>query len=97
MTTIVKTVIGSGILAIPYSMSKMGYVFGSLVFVVAGVVIQYGTVLLLKAKNLSHHSNYSTIFYVIWKSRIAKSIGSLLIFLNNIGICTPITIKVLLS
>lgn len=61
--TIVKTVIGSGILAIPYTMAKMGYVFGIIVFILAGSVAQYGTVLLLKAKNLSHHSNLSTIFY----------------------------------
>jgi hypothetical protein len=36
VTTIVKTVIGSGILTLPYTMSKMGYVFGAAIFIVAG-------------------------------------------------------------
>lgn len=93
MTTIIKTVIGSGILAIPYSMSKMGYVFGSVVFVLAAMVIQYGSVLLLKAKNMAHHSNFSTIFYAIWKSKIAKGMGSIVIFLSNIGVCKLNLIK----
>lgn len=95
--TIVKTVIGSGILALPYTMAKMGYVFGIIVFILAGTVAQFGSVLLLKAKNLSHHSNLSTIFYEIWKSKIAKSVGSIVIFLNNIGICKLIDMKVLQS
>ena len=63
VTTIIKTVIGAGILTIPYTMSKMGYVLGIIMFLVAGVLAQFGSVMLLKAKNLSHHSNYSTIFY----------------------------------
>ena len=95
--TIVKTVIGSGILAIPYTMAKMGYVFGIIIFILAGSVAQYGSVLLLKAKNLSHHSNLSTIFYEIWRSKIAKSIGSIVIFLNNIGVCKYPMMQVLLN
>lgn len=85
--TVVKTVIGAGILSIPYSINKMGYVLGIVVFLGAGVIAQFTSVLLLKAKNLSRHSNYSTIFYEVWRSKIAKAIGSILIFLNNIGIC----------
>lgn len=87
VTTIVKTVIGSSILAIPYSMSQLGYVFGTMVFLVATIMTHFGTILLLKAKNLSRHSNYSTILYNIWNSRIVKGLGSLFILLNNLGIC----------
>ena len=93
--TIVKTVIGSGILAIPFTMAKMGYVFGIIVFVLAGTVAQFGSILLLKAKNLSRHSNLSTIFYEVWKTKIAKGTGSIVIFLNTIGVCKPSSIKVL--
>lgn len=85
--TVVKTVIGAGILSMPYSIDKMGYVFGIIIFLIAGAVAQFTSLLLLKAKNLSKHSNYSTIFYEVWRSKIAKAIGSILIFLNNIGIC----------
>lgn len=85
----VKTVIGAGILGIPYAMSKLGFVVGIVVFVIAGMLAQFGSVLLLKAKNLSHHSNYSSIFFEVWRSKVAKGIGSAFIFFNNIGICTP--------
>lgn len=94
MTTIVKTVIGSSILAIPYSMSQLGYAFGTMVFVVAMILTHFGTTLLLKAKNLSRHSNYSTILFKIWESRIAEGLGSLFILLNNLGICNWVTMKV---
>ena len=90
--TIAKTVIGSAILSIPYVVKEMGYVFAIIMFLVAMCLNQFGTVLLLKAKNLSKHSNYATIFYEIWPSRMAKGLGSILIFLNNIGICTPFNI-----
>ena len=90
--TIVKTVIGSGILTLPFTMGKMGYIFGTCVFILAGCSSQYGAILLLKAKNLSHHSNLATIFYEIWKSKVAKALGSIVVFLNNIGICTFLTI-----
>lgn len=66
MTIIIKTVIGSGIIAMPYTINKMGWVFGTILFAAAGMANQFTSVLLIKAKNLSGHSNYSTIFYSIW-------------------------------
>ena len=88
MTGIVKTVIGSGILTIPYVMNKMGFVLCIILFSVALILNQFGSTLLLKAKNLSRHSNYSTIFYAVWPSRIAKGIGSAIIFIACMGVCT---------
>jgi amino acid permease len=88
VTTIVKTVIGSGILGLPFTVSKCGYVFAIIVFAIATAVTQLGSVLLLKAKNLSGHSNFSTIFYHIYQNKVCKSLGSILIFCNNLGICT---------
>jgi len=92
--TITKTVIGSAILSIPYVVKEMGYLLTIIIFLVAMTLNQFGTILLLKAKNLSKHSNFATIFYEIWPSRMAKGLGSILIFLNNIGICTKINTKV---
>lgn len=96
MTTIVKTVIGSGILSMPYTINKMGWVLGSIIFIMAGLLNQFSSILLLKAKNLSRHSNYSSIFYSIWKNKVAKGLGSLIIFVNNTGICKISVMKVLL-
>ena len=86
--TIVKTIIGSSILIVPYTISQLGYLFGTIVFLSALAINQFGTLLLLKAKNLSGHSNYATIFNSIWESRVSRGIGYMLIFLNNIGFCT---------
>ena len=88
VTTVVKTVIGSGILAIPITVSKLGWVMALLVFAGSLALAQMSTLLLLKAKNLSGHSNYASIFYHIRQSRLSKAIGSIVIFLNNVGICT---------
>lgn len=86
--TIIKTVIGAAILTIPFTLSKMGFVFGSIAFAGAAVLSQLGSVLLLRSKNLCKHSNYSSIFYEIWRSRAAKGLGSLLIALGNVGVCS---------
>jgi len=85
---IIKTVIGSAILGLPYAVSKCGFLFAIIIFVFATSATQFSADLLLRAKNLSGHSNYSTIFYHIINHKLAKSIGSIIIFLNNIGICT---------
>jgi amino acid permease len=87
VTTIMKTVIGAGILSLPYTISKLGYVLGLLVFVFMISFMQFASILLLKAKNLSKHSNFSTICYHIFRTTAAKVVGNLLILLNNIGIC----------
>ena len=84
---IIKTVIGSAILGLPFAVSRCGLVFVIIVFIFASAANQFSADLLLKAKNLSGHSNYSTILYHIYNHKISKAIGSLLIFLNNLGTC----------
>ena len=58
-----------------------------IMFIVFGIVNVISSVLLLKAKNLSGHSNFSTILYSIWTNKFSKLLGSLVIFLDDIGIC----------
>ena len=65
----------------------MGYGLVIILFIFALMLNQFGSVLLLKSKNLSRHSNYATIFYEVWRSKLSKGLGSILIFINNIGIC----------
>lgn len=43
--------------------------------------------MLLKSKNLSHHSNYSSIMRHLFNSNAAKAICSLLILYKNVGMC----------
>jgi amino acid permease len=87
-----NTVIGSAILGIPYATSKCGFVFVIIVFVFAIAATQFSVSLLLKAKNLSGHSNYSTILYYILNNKFAKALGSFIIFFDTIGTCNFISI-----
>lgn len=82
-----KTVIGAGILSLPLTVSRLGYVLSLIVFLIVIAIIQFSCVLLLKAKNLSKHSNYSSIGYHIFRTKLAQAACSLMILLNNTGIC----------
>jgi len=82
-----KTVIGAGILSLPFTISKLGYVFALIVFGIVISLTQFSCYILLKAKNLSRHSNYSTIMYHLFRKKWSQVFCSLLILLNNIGIC----------
>jgi len=82
-----KTVIGAGIISLPLTLSKLGYVLGLLVAILVITIVQFSAVMLLKAKNLSRHSNYSSISYHIFRTRFIQIICSLAILINNGGIC----------
>lgn len=87
VTIIIKSTIGAGIISLPYTINKLGYVFSIIAFIVFFALNQYCTVLLLKSKNLSRHSNFATILYYIWHSDASKIFGSALIFVDNLGTC----------
>lgn len=82
-----KTVIGAGILSLPLTVSKLGYALGLVMFVIVISVVHFTCFLLLKAKNLSRHSNYSSISYHIFRTKFSQIICSIAILINNLGIC----------
>lgn len=79
--------VGSGILTMPYVVSKCGVVFAIIVFAIASVLTQFSATSLLKAKNLSGHSNYATILYHIFQNRRAKVLGLVWTAFGNFGVC----------
>lgn len=87
VVTIMKTVIGPGVLSLPYTTSKFGYIFAITLFVTVMTLSYFSTTLLIKVKNLTKHSNFSTIFYHLHKKKIIKGFGPLIIVLRNVGIC----------
>lgn len=89
---IMKTIIGAGVLTLPYTISRLGYVFSIIIFAVVAGLSYFSTTLLIKAKNLSKHSNTETIFYFLHKNRIVVGLGPLLIVLKSIGLCIPLSI-----
>jgi amino acid permease len=82
-----KTVIGVGILGLPNVMKNLGCVLGMLMFAFTAFVNEYSCGILLKVKNLSHHSNFSTIGYYIFKSKWFQAYTYFLILFNNFGVC----------
>lgn len=82
-----KTVIGAGIISLPSTMTKLGYLFGILIYVLVIIINQFTSIMLLKAKNLARHSNYSSIMCHLFNSQTAKAISSAMIMINNLGIC----------
>ena len=82
-----KTVIGVGIMALPLTISKFGYILGIIVFFIVITLIQFTCTLLLKAKNLSKHSNYTSISYHIFRNKFSQIICSIAILINNLGTC----------
>mgnify|MGYP000848291448 FL=1 len=85
--TIMKTVIGVGVLGLPYAVSQLGWALALIIFFVTMLLTQYSCILLLKIKNLSHHSNYSTIAYSIFRTKIFQALMYFLVLFNNVGIC----------
>ncbi len=86
VTTIIKTVIGAGILSLPFTISKLGVFFGTIIYLIVVVINQFTSTMLLKAKNLSRHSNYSTIMRHLFNSKVGQAISSALIMINNLGV-----------
>lgn len=82
-----KGVIGAGLIALPFTVSALGYVLSLIMFAIVLVLVQFGSVLLLKAKNLSRHSNFSSIFYHIFRTKAAQTIGNATVCLSNAGTC----------
>lgn len=85
--TIIKMAIGSGILVMPYTANKCGLIFFVLVFAAAIALSQFSTIILLKAKDISGHSSYSTILYHVLQSRFSKAFPSIFLMLANMGVC----------
>jgi amino acid permease len=82
-----KTIIGTGIISLPMVMNKLGYLFGVFVYILAIAINQFTSIMLLKAKNLSRHSNYSSIMCHLFNSKLAKAGSSFMVMINNLGIC----------
>ncbi len=82
-----KPVVGAGIISLPSTIGKLGYLFGLFVYLLVLAINQFTSVMLLKSKNLSRHSNYSTIMRHLFNSKAAQAVSCGMILVNNLGIC----------
>jgi amino acid permease len=82
-----KTIIGVGILSLPFIFSTMGIIPTIVMFVLAGLLTHFTALLLLKSKNLSGHSNFSSIMHHLHHHKAFKIIVSLALMSGNFGAC----------
>ena len=89
--TIMKTTVGVGIVSLPYTFSRLGWLLSFFLFIVSITLIQFTIILLLKSKNLSRHSNYTSIGHHALEGtkfeKWTRSICSFAILFNNLGVC----------
>ena len=81
-----KVTIGAGVISIPYTFSRLGYVLGSITIICLIFVSQFSSILLIKAKNLARHSNYPTIAYTISQSKYKKVIPPIIFTSGMTGV-----------
>lgn len=83
--TVIKNIIGSAIISLPYTVSVMGWLLSLIMFIFFAISTQYTTYILLKVKNLSKHSTYNSIFYHLYRSKLCQFLLSFLNMFCNIG------------
>ena len=88
VVTILRNIIGPGVISLPFTISKFGYALAPIIFIIVIVLSYFSTVLFLKVKNLCRRSNFSTIFAFLHNQRWVKTFGSSFIALRQMGICT---------
>jgi amino acid permease len=90
MTTMIiaKTALGAGVISMPYTVRHLGYCLSIAAFLFFFWVNRFSSMLLLKSKNLSKHSNYSTILYHLFHKNRVRIFASALIAVNNFMVST---------
>ncbi|CAD8146330.1 unnamed protein product [Paramecium octaurelia] len=84
---IMKSMVGVGILGIPYVASNFGAILTILILMVIFINGILSSNLLLKSKNLSRRSNFSTIGFYIFKHKWIIILVNVMIILSNLGVC----------
>ncbi|XP_029980826.1 putative sodium-coupled neutral amino acid transporter 11 [Sphaeramia orbicularis] len=57
----INSIIGSGIIGLPYALNQAGLPFGLLLLIVVGVITDYSIILLIKGGNLSGTNSYQAL------------------------------------
>ncbi|CAD8060629.1 unnamed protein product [Paramecium primaurelia] len=89
MTSVIvmKSMVGVGILGIPYVASNFGAILTILILMIIFFLGILSSNLLLKSKNLSKRSNFSTIGFYIFKHKWIIIVVNVMIILSNLGVC----------
>ena len=81
-----NTVMGAGVLALPNVLQQFGVLLGSTIIILSCIMVYISCVLLLKSRNLSHHSKYNSIGEYCFGSVGLWAVKAIII-VNNTGLC----------
>ncbi|CAD8074562.1 unnamed protein product [Paramecium sonneborni] len=84
---IMKSMVGVGILGVPYVTSNFGGILTTLILIIIFCIGILSSILLLKCKNLSRRSNISTIGFFVFKHKWIVIVINLIIISSNLGVC----------
>lgn len=83
--TLMNTIIGGGIIALPNVMKNFGIILGLIIYFLVYVLTIFSCLLLLRAKNNSKKTDYGSIGIYCFKTP-GKILIEIIIILNNFGI-----------
>jgi len=83
---IANTIMGAGVLSLSNVIRQFGILLGSFIIIASCVLTYFSCSLLLKTKNLSHHSQYITIGKHCFGNK-GLWIVKLMIVVSNLGLC----------
>mmetsp|Transcript_26690 Transcript_26690/g.25726 ORF Transcript_26690/g.25726 Transcript_26690/m.25726 type:complete len:96 (+) Transcript_26690:149-436(+) len=87
MMAFVSSIVGGGIVGIPYSFYYCGIPFGVFINIVIILFTLYSIYLYCIAKDLTNDKqSFSEIGYIAW-GRISIFVVNFIIFFNGIGLC----------
>ena len=82
---LINSIIGSGILALPFVMMNLGIILGTIIIIIVYLMAIFSSKLLLKSKKISNESSYSKIGIKAFGVKGQYAI-LIIIIANNVGI-----------
>ena len=83
---LMNTIIGGGVVSLPFVMSNFGVILGLVIFFLVYVMTLFSCLLLLRVKNNTKRSHYGTIGTFCFNYK-GKMIIDIIIIINNFGMC----------
>eukprot|EP00033_Pygsuia_biforma_P002049 GCRY01002277.1.p1 GENE.GCRY01002277.1~~GCRY01002277.1.p1 ORF type:complete len:466 (+),score=123.50 GCRY01002277.1:132-1400(+) len=81
-----NTVIGAGVLGLPYALAQTGTISGALMLLCAAVASGYSLVLLVKASEITGEYEYKAVAKRVWGEKIGNLVQCLILFYTT-GTC----------
>lgn len=83
---LMNTIIGGGVVSLPFVMSNFGVLLGLIIFILVYIMTIFSCLILLRIKNKTKRSHYGTIGTFCFGYK-GKMVIDVIIIINNFGMC----------